>query len=308
MSRRAVILLVGCLLCKGTSRILGAQTVNVSVWSSKIDHSLESVLDFQSQSREVTDAYIHVYDDILAQQIAQINVAAPSVSSADSKSVEAPPSLDQEADTLIVHPLLSGAETLRSAPGSDIDFMLLTQLFVAVKPKAYRIVSGVTGSDDLESLAFHNADGTYVLFTVNHSKSSINLEVLWKDRLFTYIQAGSSIGIFAWDPKSPLVSLVPSDPRILARGEVSISVEAKCLNVTPLGFDLRCESQALICSIYPVRFICDPQQESVILGVTVYSTDKNEPDPMKPGFVTITAVPDAGEATSFRVPCCSAEQ
>jgi hypothetical protein len=37
--------------------------VSVSVWSSEMDHSLESVIVFQSQSRERTDAYIHVYDD-----------------------------------------------------------------------------------------------------------------------------------------------------------------------------------------------------------------------------------------------------
>ena len=60
----AVILLMGCLLGGGTSRFVGAQTVNVSVRSSEIDHGMESVIVFQTQSRERTDAYIHVYDDI----------------------------------------------------------------------------------------------------------------------------------------------------------------------------------------------------------------------------------------------------
>jgi len=59
-SRRAVILLVGCPLGGGTSRFLGAQTVSVSVRSSEMDHSLELVLIFQSQSREGAEAYIHV--------------------------------------------------------------------------------------------------------------------------------------------------------------------------------------------------------------------------------------------------------
>jgi hypothetical protein len=158
-SRSAVILLVGCLLGGGTNRFLGAQTVSVSVWSSERDHSLNAVLMFQSQSRERTDAYIHVYDDILAQQIAQIDVAAPSGhatvaapfshaahppgASATSGAPEAEPSMDQEADTLIVRPLKNGAETISSAAGSNIDFLLMTQLFIAVKPRACRIASGV---------------------------------------------------------------------------------------------------------------------------------------------------------------------
>jgi hypothetical protein len=312
-SRRAVILLMGCLLCGGISRFLGAQAVSVSVWSSEMDHSLESVLVFQSQSREGTEAYIHVYDDILAQQIAEFNVAAspgyaaqtPDASAAN-RAVEAPPSMDQEADTLIVHPLLTGAETISSAAGSNIDFLLMTQLFMAVKPKAYRIYSGVIGSVDLESLAFHNPDGTYVLFTVNHSKSPVSLEAFWKDRVFTYTQAGSSIALFAWDPKSELVSLVPSEPRISAKGEGSVSVEATCSNVSPLGIDLRCESQSFYCSIFPVRFTCNSLQKSVTLSVTVYSTDENDQDRIKPGFATITAAPDVGEATTLRVPCCRA--
>ena len=312
-SRLAVVLLMFCLLGGGTSRFLGAQTVSVSEWSSEIDHSLESVIVFQSQSREGTDAYIHVYDDILAQQIAEFKVAAPSGYaaqpsgvSAASRAVEAPPPMDQEADTLIVSPLKSGAEAISSAPGSNIDFLLMTQLFRAVKPKAYRIVSGVTGSDDLESLAFRNPDGTYVLFTANHSKSPVSLEAFWKDRLFTYSQAGRSIAIFAWDPKSQMVSLVPGEPRISAKG--SVSVEAKCSNVSPLGIDLRCESQTFYCSIFPVRFTCSPQQERVTLSVTVYSTDEDDTDHMKPGFVTITAAPDVGELTSLRLPCCSAKR
>lgn len=307
-SCRAMILLMGCLLCGGTSRFLGAQTVNVSVWSSEIDHSLESVLVFQSQSRERTDAYIHVYDDILAQQIAEFKVAAPSGYAAQTpRAGEEPTSIDQEADTLIVDPLKAGAEAINSAPGSDMDSLLMTQLVKAVKPKAYRIVSGVTGEDNLESLAFRNPDGTYVLFTVNHSKSAVSLEAFWKDRLFTYTQAGRSIAIFAWDPESPLVSLVLREPRISAKGSVSsVSVEAKCSNMSPVGVDLRCESQDFYCSVFPVRFTCNSQQESVKLSVTVYSTGENDKDRMKPGFVTITAAPDVGELTSLRVPCCSA--
>jgi hypothetical protein len=276
------------------------------VWSSEIDHSLESVLVFQSQSREATDAYIHVYDDILAQQISQIHVAAPSEVSAAGRAGEAPPSMDQEADTLIVNPLKTGAEAIRSAPGSNIDFLLITQFFRVVKPEAYRIASGVTGSVDLESLGFRNPDGTYVLFTVNHSKSPVSLEAFWKNRLFTYTQAGRSIAIFAWDPKSQLVSLVPSDPRISAKGEGSVSVEAKCLKMSPLGIDLRCESQAFYCSIFPVRFTCNAQQGSLILSVKVYPIDENHTDRMKPDSVTITATPDVGELTNLRVPCCNA--
>jgi len=320
-SRSAVILLVGCLLGGGTNRFLGAQTVSVSVWSSERDHSLNAVLMFQSQSRERTDAYIHVYDDILAQQIAQIDVAAPSGhatvaapfshaahppgASATSGAPEAEPSMDQEADTLIVRPLKNGAETISSAAGSNIDFLLMTQLFIAVKPRACRIASGVTGSDDLESLAFRNPDGTYVLFTVNHSKSHVSLEAFWKDRLFTYTQAGNSIALFDWDPKSQLVSLVPSEPR-MTKGEGSVSVEAKCSSMSPLGIDIRCESQTFYCSIFPIRFACNSLEKSVILSVTVYSTDKNDTNRVQPGFVTITAAPDVGQLTSLRVPCCSA--
>ena len=312
-SRRAVILLMGCLLGGWSSPFLGAQTVNVSVSSSDIDLSLESVLVFQSQSRERTDAYIHVYDDILAQQIPEFKVAAPFGNaaqrpgdSAASSAAEAPPSIDQEADTLIVNPLKSGAGAISSAPGSDIDSLLMTQFVTAVKPEAARIASGVTGSDNLESLAFRNPDGTYVLFTVNHSKSAVSLEVFWKDRLFTYTQAGRSIGIFTWEPGSPLVSLVLRDSRTSTKG--SISVEAKCSNMSPVGVDLRCESETFSCSVFPVRFTCSAQQESVILSVTVDSTGENDTDHIKPGFVTITAAPDAGEPTSLRVPCCSARR
>jgi len=176
----------------------------------------------------------------------------------------------------------------------------MTQFVTAVKPKANRIESGVTGSDSLESLAFRNPDGTYVLFTVNHSKSPVSLEAFWKDRLFTYTQAGRSIAIFAWDPKSPLVSLVPRGPRISAKG--SVSIEAKCSKSSPLGIDLRCDSQTSHCSIFPIRFTCNSQPGSVILSVTAYSTGKNETHPTKPDFVTITAAPDVGELTSLRVP------
>ncbi|MGA2851102.1 MAG: glycoside hydrolase family 30 beta sandwich domain-containing protein [Terracidiphilus sp.] len=310
-SRRSMVFLLCCLLGGGTSLFVGAQTVSVSAWSSEIDHSLESVIVFQSQSRERTDACIHVYDDILAQQIAEFKVAAPSGRTAQppgvsdaSRAEEAPPSIDQEADTLIVNPLKAGAESISSAPGSTIDSLLMTQLYTAVKPKAYRIAAGVTGLDDLESLAFRNPDGTHVLLTVNHSKSAVTLEAFWKDRMFTYSQAGRSIAIFAWDPKSPLVSLVLRDPRFSAKG--SVSVEAKCSNLSPVGIDLRCESRDFYCSIFPVRFTCSPQQDSVELSVAVYSTEESDTDHMKPGFVTITAAPDAGEPTSLRTPCCSA--
>lgn len=305
-SRRAVILVVSCLLGGGTCRVVGAQTVSVSVWPSQMDHSVESVVVFQSHCREKTEAKIKVYDDILAQQIAQIDEAAPFGASAASKTGEAPPSMDEEADTLIVNPLKTGAEAIHSATGSNIDFVLMTQLLRTVKPKAYLIASGVTGSDDLESLAFRNPDGTYVLFTVNHSKSPVSLEASWKDELFTYTQAGRSIGLFAWDPKSQLVSLVPREPGISAKG--SVSIEAKCLKMSPLGIDLRCEGQASYCSIFPIRFTCNSQPGSVILSVTAYSTSTNESDidGMKPGIVTITAAPDVGEPTRLRVPCCSA--
>jgi len=303
-SRRAVILLVGFLLVGGTSRFLGAQTVSVSVWPSEMDHSVESVVVFQSQSREKTEARIQVYEGALAQQISQIDVAAPSGASAASSPEEAPPSIDQEADALIVNPLKSGAEAIRAAPGSSMDFLLTAQLSRTVKPDAYLIASGVTGSDDLESLAFRNPDGTYVLLTVNHSKSPVGLEAFWKDRLFTYAQAGRSIAFFAWDPKSQLVSLVPREPRISAKG--SVSIEAKCSKMSPLGIDLRCESQASPCSIFPIRFICNAQPGSVILSVTLRATVETDTDGMKPDFVTITASPDVGEPTSLRVPCCSA--
>jgi hypothetical protein len=302
-SGRALILLVGCLLSGGAGRVLEAQAVSVSVWPSEMDHSLESVVVFQSQSYEKTEAKIQVYEDALAQQIAQINVAAASPAAA-SKPDEAPPSMDQEADILIVNPLKNGAEAIGSGPGSEIDFVLTAQLFRTVKPKAYLIASGVTGSNDLESLAFRNPDGTYVLFTVNHSKSPVSLEAFWKDGVFTYTQAGSSIGIFAWDPKSQLVSLVPTGSRIPVKG--SVSIEAKCSKLTPLGIDLRCDSGASNCSIFPMHFTCNSQPGSVMLSVTAYSTNANGADGTKPGFVTITAAPDVGEPTSLRVPCCGA--
>jgi hypothetical protein len=241
-----------------------------------MDHSVESVVVFQSQSREKTDAKIQVYEDALAQQIATIDVARTSGDSAASKASEAPPTMDEVADILIVNPLKAGAESIGSAPGSNFDFLLTAQLSRAVKPKAYRIASGVTGSDDLESLAFRNPDGTYVLFTA----------------------------LFAWDPKSQLVSLVPRESRNSAKD--SLSIEAKCSKLSPLGIDLRCESHAFQCSIFPVRFICNRQPGSVILSLTVYSAGENNLDRKKPGFVTITATPDVGEPTSLRVPCCSA--
>jgi hypothetical protein len=298
---------MGCLLGGGGSRSIGAQTVSVSAWSSEIDHSLQSVIVFQPQSRERTDAYIHVYDDIPGQQTAEFKIAPPSGNAAQqpgdstaSRAGEPPPTIDQEADALIFNPLKAGAEVIRSAPGSTIDSLLMTQLATAVKPKAYRIGSGVTGSDDLESLAFRNPDGTYVLFTVNHSKSTVSLEAFWKDRLFTYTQAGKSVAIFAWDPKSPLVSLVLREPRISATG--SVSVEAKCSNMSPVGIDLRCESQAFSCSIFPVRFTCNSQQEGVILSVTVDTSGRNGTHRAQPGFVTVTAAPDVGELTSLRIP------
>ncbi len=280
--------------------------MNVSVWSSAIDHSLESVLVFQSpQISEEAEANIQVYDDVVAQQIARIDVAAPSGPSAVTTAADAPPSMDQEADTLIVHPLKNGAEILRSAPGSNIDFLLMTQLFRAVKPKAYRVACGVTGSNDLESLAFRNPDGTYVLLTVNHSRSAVRLETFWKNGVFTYTQAGSSIGFFAWDPKRPVVMLLPREAGISATG--SISIEAKCSNISPLGIDLRCEGHGFSCSIYPVHYFnCGSQEESVPLTVKVDSK-RNETDSVKPGFITITAAPEVGEPTILRVPCCGAD-
>lgn len=310
MSRRVVILIMGCLLGCGSSPFLGAQTVSVSVSSSEIDHSLQSVIVFQSQTRERTDAYIHVYDDVL-QQIAQIDIAAPSGNAAQHPAVpaasgaaEPPPSIDQEADALIVNPLKSGAEAISSAPESDMDSSLMTQFVTAVKPNAHRIVSGVTGSDNLESLAFRNPDGTHALFVVNHSKSAVSLEAIWKDRLFTFTQAGKSLAIYAWDPKSQLVSLVPKEAQIPAKG--SVFVEAKCSNVSPVGIDLGCESPSYYCSVSPVRFTCSSQQDSVMLSVTVDSTDENAAGHGKPGFVTITAAPDVGEPTSLRIPCLGA--
>lgn len=312
---RMAVLLVVCLLGGGACRFLGAQTVNVSVWSSEMDHSLESVLVFQSQSRVGAQANIRIYDDIPAQQIAELNMAPssgyaaqPAAGSAASEALGAEPSLDREADTLIIYPLQSGAVTLRSAAGSSVDFLLMTQLFRAVKPKAYRILSGVTGSDDLESVAFRNPDGTYALFTVNHSKSPISLEVFWKDRLLTCTQPGGSVAIFDWDPKGPLVTLVPGASRISAAGEDYLSVEAKCSKESFLGIDLRCESQTLNCFIFPIRFTCNSHQKSVILSVAAYSKDKNDINRVKPGFVTITATPDVGEPTILRLPCCSADR
>jgi hypothetical protein len=309
----AVTLLIGCLLGAGSSRFLAAQTVNVSVSSSEIDQSMQSVIVFQSQTRERTDANIHVYDDLPAQQIPEFNASTPSGNAAqrpavsdDSRAAEAPPSIDQEADILIVNPLKTGAKATSSAPTSDMDSMLMTQFNTAVKPQANRIESGVTGSDNLESLAFRNPDGTDVLFTVNHSRSPVSLEAFWKDRLFTYTQAGKSIAIYTWDPMSPLVSLVLRDPRTSPKG--FISVEAKCSNISPVVVDLRCESQDFNCSIFPVRFTCNAQQDGVILRVTVDSPDKDDADHTKPGSVTITAAPDAGEPTSLSAPCCSARR
>jgi hypothetical protein len=310
MSRSAGILVVSCLLGGGNCRFLGAQTVSVSVWSSEMDHSQESVIVFQSQSSEGTDAYIHVSDDILAQQIAEPHAALTGNAgerpgdSAGNGGVEVPPSMDQEADTVIINPLKSGAETIGSTRGSNTDFLLESQFFRVVKVKAYRIVSGVTGSDALESLAFRNPDGTHALFVVNHSKSAVSLEAIWKDRLFTFTQAGKSLAIYAWDPKSQLVSLVPKEAQIPAKG--SVFVEAKCSNVSPVGIDLGCESPSYYCSVSPVRFTCSSQQDSVMLSVTVDSTDENAAGHGKPGFVTITAAPDVGEPTSLRIPCLGA--
>lgn len=310
-----MILPVGFLLIAGAARFLGAQTANVSVWSSKMDHSMETVLVFQLQSSEPAQANIDVYDDIPRQQIAGFNVAASSGFAAQtpgaspgSATPAAEPTMDQEAESLIIRPLQAGAETISSAPGSAVDFLLVMQLARAVKSRAYRIETGVTGSDDLDSVAFRNPDGTYVLFTVNHSESPASLEVFWKDRLFTYTQPGSSIALFDWDPKTQLVSLVPSEPRISAKGEGSVSIEAKCSNPSSLGIDLRCVSQIFSCAIFPVRFSCSSSQKSVKLSVTVYPADENGSNKMKSGFITITAAPDVGASTNLRLPCCRAAQ
>ncbi|MGD0096181.1 MAG: glycoside hydrolase family 30 beta sandwich domain-containing protein [Terracidiphilus sp.] len=314
-NRRAVILLGGCLLGGGTSWFLGAQTVHVSVWSSEMDHSLESVLVFQSQSREAAQAYVHVFDDIQHQQIVEFNAApssgeaAPSpADSTASGDPQAKPTLDQVADTLIVRPLLTGAQSITAASGSVMDFLLVTQLFRAVKPKAYLIDAAATGSKDLESIAFRNPDDSTVLLTVNHAQSPISLEVFWRDRLFTYTEPAGAVAFFVWDPKSQLVSLVPSEARLSASGEGSLSIEAKCSQVSPLGIDLRCESRSFDCSIFPVRFSCGSDQNGVTLNLTVYSKDKSDMNRMKPGFVTVTATPDVGEPTSLRLPCCNAKQ
>jgi hypothetical protein len=155
---------MGCLFGGGTSWLLGAQTVHVSVWSAELDHSLESVLVFLPQSREEAEASIRVYDDILAQQVTHIDITGPSGASTVGRTIEAPPSMDQEADTLIVNPLKTGAEFISSPSWLNIDFVLISQLSMAVKPGAYRIASGVDRSGDIESLAFLNPDGTHVLF------------------------------------------------------------------------------------------------------------------------------------------------
>jgi hypothetical protein len=297
---------MGCLFGGGTSWLLGAQTVHVSVWSAELDHSLESVLVFLPQSREEAEASIRVYDDILAQQVTHIDITGPSGASTVGRTIEAPPSMDQEADTLIVNPLKTGAEFISSPSWLNIDFVLISQLSMAVKPGAYRIASGVDRSGDIESLAFLNPDGTHVLFTVNHSKSPVSLEAFWRDRLFTYTQAGNSIALFVWDPKNLLVSLFPQMPGLSAKG--SLSIEAKCSNVSPLGIDLRCESQAFSCSIFPIRFNCSSQRDSVTLSVTLWPTDKNDANGIEPGSVNITAAPDVGEPTTLHIPCCSAER
>ena len=277
-----------------------AQTVRASVWSSEMDHSLQSVLVFQSQIHEEAEARVRVYDEILAQQIARIDLA-PAASS-DGGAPEVSTWIDQEADAIILNPLQSGAEAIEPALRSNLDFLLITQLSRAVKPHAYRMASGVEGSADLETLAFLNPDGTHVLFTVNHSRLPVSLEGYWNGRMFSYTQAGRSIGLFAWDPKRPLVSLVPKEKPIFADGVLSI--EAACFNVSPLGFDVRCESQAY-CSVVPAHFSCSSQQSRTMLNVTACSIGKNPADHKDRGFVTITAAPDAGPATSLRVPCRS---
>lgn len=302
--RRAVILLVGCLLGEGGIWSLGAQSVQASVVSSQVDHSQESVLAFQFQSRDEADANIQVYDDIVAQQIDHIDVGAPSGASSANGDIEAPRSIDEEADILIVGPLKKGAEAIHSASGSNMDSLLMAHLSGAVKPGAVRIGCGVTGSPDIESLAFRNPYGSLVVLAVNHSKSAVSLEVFWKDRLFTYTQAGSSIALYAWDPEIQLVSLIARSARLLPKG--SLSIEARCSNASPMGIDLRCESEAFSCSVFPVRFVCSSQQDSVTLSVAVWSADKSEGDGVKPGFVTITAAPDVGEPTSLHLACCGA--
>ena len=293
-----MIMLAGCLLSGGGCS-LAAQSVHVSVWSSAIDHSLESALVFRSQSPDEVEAVIHIYEDVLDQQIANIGMETPSGASDASSTAEAPPSMDQEADNVIVNPLQTGAVDVHSAFGANIDFLLITQLSIAVRPMAYRMAAEVTGSRDVESLAFRNPDGTRVLFTVNHSKQPISLEAFWKERLFTYTQAGNSVALFVWNPKSQLVSLVARKQQVSS--EDTLSLEAKCSQNSPLGIDLRCESPAVSCSVFPVYFTCDSQQDSVPLVVTVGPIDNNSAVGNKLVFITITAAPDVGELTRLRV-------
>jgi hypothetical protein len=207
--------------------------------------------------------------------------------------------MDQEADNVIVNPLQTGAVAVHSAFGANIDFLLITQLSIAVRPMAYRMAAEVTGSRDVESLAFRNPDGTRVLFTVNHSKQPVSLEASWKERLLTYIQTGNSVALFVWNPKSQLVSLVAQKQQVSSQD--SFSLEAKCTQSSPLGIELRCESPALSCSVFPVYFTCDSQEDGVPLVVTVAPIDNTSAMGSKPVFVTITAAPDVGELTRLRV-------
>ena len=302
------LLLLGCLLSGGSARFLAAQTVSMSAWSSKLDHSVESVLVFQSQSGAAAQANICLYD-MQAQQITQFSAEASASlgdgtpgTSVHSDALEPRPSLDEEADRLFVGPLLMGADAISSPAGSDVDFMLMTQLFMAVKPNAYRIISAVAGSNDLESLAFRNPDGTYVLIAVNHSQSPVSTEVFWKDRVFNSIVPAQAVAFFAWDPKSQLVSLVPGKTRISGMEEGSLAITAKCSHVSAVSVDLRCESQAFYCSVFPIRFTCDGRDSSGLLSVTFQPKDRNEGHSMAVGSMRITATPEVGEPTVLSLP------
>ena len=185
-----------------------------------------------------------------------------------------------------------------------MDYLLETQLFRAVKPKAYLIDAGATGSVDLESVAFKNPDDSHVLVTVNHAQTPLSFEVFWRERLLTYTQPAGAVTFFVWDPKSELVSLVPSEAQPSSSREGSVSIEAKCSLASPLGVDLRCESRSFDCSVFPVRFSCNSEENGVMLRLTVLSRDNvNRP---RQGFVTITATPDVGEPTALKLPCCGA--
>lgn len=297
-------LLVASLLAHGRSLV--AQSVHASVWSSTLDHSLESVVIFQSQSPKRAEATIHVYEELPAQQIASIGIEPPTeVPPTDAYTKTHPPvdpPMDLEADAIIVNPLRTGAVDIISNSGKNIDFLLIMQLSQAVKPLAYRISAEVTGSKQIESVAFSNPDGTRVLFTVNHSETPMALKTFWKDRLFHFTQAGNSMAVFAWDPKSQLVSLDVQKPQHFTENTVSLG--ARCSQISPLGIDLRCESSAASCTVFPVYFTCDSDQASVPLTVTVRPTDHNQHQPV---FVTVTAAPDVGELTALKVSSTSRE-